>query len=214
MAQLPPSTVPRYHFGFVAASLRPELARIVAEIYIKEGSWADAKARVLASNALQCRTPSSAARMEREIRLRLSTLTPDQIARLTSAAAPDRAALSWLAAFKHSAFLFDFAADVLRDKVSSLDFVFRNSDYETFVDNKAAAHPEVAQLRESSRKKIRQVLMNMLVEAGLIVGNGKTTLVQRTPLSHAVRDQIVADDPNWLAGFLFTDAEIGELRCR
>ena len=152
--------------------------------------------------------------MEQELRLRLTTLTPAQLALLVAVAGPDRAALSWLAAMKHSAFLFDFAADVLRDKLASLDRSLRYSDYETYVESRTTAHAEVARLSDSSRNKVRQILMNMLVEAGLVVSQGKIATVQRPPLSPAVRDAVVADDPIWLAGFLLTDAEIEALRCR
>ena len=207
----PPS---RYSFGFMAASLRPELARIVAEIYLAEGTWAATRARVLASNALQCRTAQSSRRMEQELRIRLTTLTREQLTLLAIAAGPDLAALSWLATIKHSAFLFDYAADVLRDKLASLDRVLRYSDYETFVDTRTAAHPELAGLSDSSRNKVRQILMNMLLEAGLVVGRGQGAQVNRPPLSSAVLAAVVADDSRWLAGFLFTDAEIGALRCR
>lgn len=202
----------RYGFGFMAVSLRPELASIVAEIYLAEGTWAGAKARVLGSNALQCRTAPTARRMEQELRLRLTTLTPEQLALLAVAAGPDRAALSWLATIKHSAFLFDFAADVLRDKLATLDHVLRYSDYETFVDTRTAEHPELAELSASSRNKVRQILMNMLVEAGLVGGRGQAALVHRPAVGPAVLDVIVADDTTWLAGFLFTDVEIGALR--
>jgi hypothetical protein len=68
-----------YHLSFTAASLRPELARIVAEYYLELGNWDLSKERILSSNALQCRSASSAIRLERELRQRLETLTVDQI---------------------------------------------------------------------------------------------------------------------------------------
>ena len=204
----------RYSFGFMGASLRPDLARIVAEIYLQERTWDGTRARVLSANSLQCRTVSTARRMEQELRLRLSTLTAEQLRLLAVAAGPDRAALSWLATLKHATFVFDFAADVLRDKLAPLDDVLRYSDYESFVDTRTAAHPELAQLSDSSRHKVRQILMSMLVEAGLLVGRGPSAVVQRLPLGPAVLNAVVADDARWLAGFLFSDVEIGVLRCR
>lgn len=60
----------------MGASLRPELARIVAEHYLAaDGDWDAAKNLILSSNALQCRTTRSALRMERELRQRVNTLT-------------------------------------------------------------------------------------------------------------------------------------------
>ncbi len=51
-----------YNLSFTAASLRPELARIVVECYLTAGSWDRAKEQILRSNALQCRSTSSAIR--------------------------------------------------------------------------------------------------------------------------------------------------------
>ena len=72
-----------YNLSLTAASLRPELARIIAEYYLELGDWDLAKHRTLTSNALQCRSASSAVRLERELRQRLETLTIDQITLLT-----------------------------------------------------------------------------------------------------------------------------------
>ena len=45
-----------FSLSFTAASLRPELARIVADCYLKAGDWGTAKKQVLSENALQCRS--------------------------------------------------------------------------------------------------------------------------------------------------------------
>lgn len=204
----------RYNFGFIGASLRPNLACVVAEVFLEEGSWEATRARVLATNALQCRTRLTLHRMEHELRLRLSKLSPAQLQLLITAAGPDRVAMAWLAALKQSTFLFDFAAEVLRDKLAGSDRVFRYSDYESFIDTHTLTHPELGELRPSTRLKIRQMLMNMLTEAGLLHGGRKTVIVQRPPMGSAVLDAIVTDDARWLAGFLYTDNEVEVLRCR
>lgn len=204
----------RYSFGFLGASLRPDLARVVAEIFVEEGSWEATRARVLATNALQCRTRQTLRRMEQELRLRLSTLTPVQVQILVSAAGPDRVAMVWLATLKQSTFLFDFAAEVLREKLVGTDRVLRYSDYESFLDTHTLTHPEIGNLKPSTRAKLRQMLMHMLTEAALIHGGRKAVLVQRPPMGSAVLTAIVADDARWLAGFLYTDDEVETLRCR
>ena len=107
-----PGTRAPYNLSFTAASLRPDLARIVAEAYLAVQDWDLAKGRVLSSNALQCRTAGGAERQEREMRLRLKCLTHDQLMLLAHATAEDRAAIAWLAAVKHIGFAFEFAAEV------------------------------------------------------------------------------------------------------
>lgn len=204
----------RYSFGFLGVSLRPDLARVVAEIFVEEGSWEATRARVVATNALQCRTRLTLRRMEQELRLRLSTLTPAQLHLLITASGPDRVAVAWLASLKQSAFLLDFASEVLREKLAGSDHVLRFSDYEAFFDHHSVTHPELGNLRPSTRAKLRQILMHMLTEAALIHGGRKAVLVQRSPIGSSVLDAIVADDARWLAGFLYTDEEVEALRCR
>lgn len=203
--------VNRYNLSFTAASLRPELARIVAEYYLETGDWAATKERVLSSNALQSRSASSAVRLESEFRQRLANLTRDQMTLLAHSTADDRAAIAWLAALKHIQFVFDFAAEVMRDKLAAHDPVLRHSDYETYVENRSASHPELARLTASSKNKIRQVLMRMLGEAGLLEPGSALGAIRRPLLSPAVLQAVTADSPRWLSGFLVPDAEMGDL---
>lgn len=201
----------RYNLSFTAASLRPEMARTVAECYLEVGDWDLAKERILSSNALQCRTASSAERQERELRQRLQRLTAEQMWLLVRSTAEDRAAMAWLAALKNISFAFDFASEVLREKLAVHDPVLRLSDYETYVEHKSAAHPELTQLATISKSKIRQVLLRMLREAGLLGAGGTLGTIQRPVLSPGVTRAVVADSPHWLAGFLVPDTEIGRL---
>jgi len=198
-----------YNLSFTAASLRPELARIVAECYLKLGSWDLTKDHVLRSNALQCRSTSSAVRLERELRRRLMRLTEDELAILAGENADDRAAIAWLATLKHTPLAFEFATEVLREKLAMHDRVLRRSDYEAFLDSKSLIHSGLNHLKASSRSKIKQVLLLMLSEAGLLSVGTALGTIQRPVLSSAVLRAIKADRPRWLAGFLFSDAEIG-----
>lgn len=197
-----------YNLSFTAASLRPELSRILAELYLTSGSWTNAKELALTSNALQARTPSSAKRLERELRQRLQLLTDSQLHLLAHSSADDRAAMSWLAMLKYNAFAYEFAVEVLREKVDSHDHVLRPSDYEGFFERKAAEHPELASLASTTRSKVRSVLLRCLIEAGLLTDGAGLGTVQRPVTSPAARDAIAEDSPAWLAGFLGSDREV------
>ena len=198
-----------YNLSFTAASLRPELARLVAECYLELGNWDRVKEQILRSNMLQSRSTSSAIRMERELRQRLQLLTQDEIALLTGGNADDRAAMAWLATLKHSQFVFEFATEVLREKLAIRDQVLRRSDYEAFVEGKSLIHGSLNQLKASSKSKIRQVLMLMLSEAGLLGNGASLGTIQRPVLSSEGLRAIDADSRHWLSGFLFPDSEIG-----
>ncbi len=87
---------PAYSFGFTAASLRPELVGTIAEYFFRLGSWEKTKRAVLAANALQARSPASSVRMERELRLRMQTLSPDQLSLAHRSTTDVRTCLAWL----------------------------------------------------------------------------------------------------------------------
>lgn len=201
-----------YNLSFTAASLRLDLTRIVAEAYATTGDWEAAKEHVLSHNALQARSASSAIRMERELRQRLQTLTDEQLRLITSAPSDSAMAMAWLAACKYSAFIFDFAAQVLRAKLELLDPVLRPSDYEAFVTAQSLEHPELVELSPSTQAKIRTVLMTMLREVNILVPDRQDLLIQRPVIPAEVLAAILSDNRRWLAGFLVPDAEIAALR--
>jgi hypothetical protein len=116
--------------------------------------------------------------------------------------------MAWLAALKHIRFVFEFAAEVLRDKLATYDPILRPSD-EAYVDIKSVFHSELALLSSVSRSKVRQVLLRMLREVGLLLSGSAWGTIQRPVLSPAVLKVITADNSGWLAGFLVPDTEIG-----
>jgi len=195
-----------------AASLRPELVRIIAEIFLVCEDWGETKQRVLSGNALQARTPSTGSRMERELRPRLQTLSRGQIEILAYAPADSCRAIAWLSVLKHSAFVFAFSAEILRDKIETLDPILRPSDYENFAVAQAATHPELGNLTASTKGKIRRVVMAMLREAGILSEAGKGFALQRPVIPADALSAILEDNRRWLAGFLVPDDEIATLR--
>ena len=180
----------------------------VAEIYLRLGSWDLAKEEVLRTNALQCRSAVSSNRLEREIRPRLQKLTTDQISAIASATAQSRICLSWLAAVKHSTFLFDFAAETLRGKLEQHDYPLRESDYRRFIEEKKATHPELSRITDSSLGKVRRVLLAMLREMEILTEGEGLGLIRRPVVPTEVEALIRADDPRLLAAFLVPSLEI------
>ena len=150
--------------------------------------------------------------MEREIRPRLELLTRDQLVLLAGGTSEERAAMAWLAAIKYAALVWEFASDVLRSKLAAFDTVLRPSDYTNFIAARLPSHPELEAITESSRKKIRRFLLLMLMEAGLLNKEKGGHLIARPVQTQRVIDSIVADDPKFLTGFLWTDDEIVSIR--
>lgn len=203
-----PSSPQSYGFGFTAASLRPELLLIIAERFLQTASWERTKESILAANELQCRSATSAQRLERELRPRLQTLSRRQLELLVASGADTRISLAWLAAVKHSAFLYDFAAEALRPKLEQHDYVLRESDYRRFIEEKTPSHPELVKLSPTTTGKIRRVLFAMLRETGILLKGDEIGSLQRPVVPREVELSIREENPAWLAAYLVPESEI------
>ena len=202
---------PRYCLSFTAAGLRPELAAVIAAIHLEEqGDWARTKAAVLERNALQARSASTGKRLESELRQRLQCLNIPQVQLLARGTSDERSAMAWLAVLKRIQIAADLTREVLLVKLSSLDTVLRRSDMTAFYENCEREHPELAALAASSQQKVRSALLQMLRDAGLLVGKpgkgGTLGSVQRPLVSPQVQAVLEDDDPSLLVGFLLSSA--------
>jgi hypothetical protein len=202
---------PRYCLSFTAAGLKPELAAVIAGIHLEEqGDWARTKAAVLERNALQARSASTGKRLESELRQRLQCLNTPQVQLLARGTSDERSAMAWLAVLKRIQIAADLTREVLLVKLSSLDPVLRRSDMTAFYENCEREHPELAALAASSQQKVRSALLQMLRDAGLLVGKpgkgGTLGSVQRPLVSPQVQAVLEDDDPSLLVGFLLSSA--------
>ncbi|RYD29166.1 MAG: DUF1819 family protein [Verrucomicrobiaceae bacterium] len=200
-----------YSLSLTAASLRAEMMRLQAALYLETEDWERVKREVLSTNAFQCRTTGSLIRLERELRTRIQHLTLPQIRLLADSTWEARTAMAWLAACKHMEFVRAFATDVLRGKLEIHDPVLRLSDYRAYVEDQAAIHPALERLTPASREKIRQRLLFMLGEAGLLIKGEGLGRISRPAMPPSVMAAIREDHPRWLACFLVPDSEISRL---
>jgi len=180
---------------------------VIAGVHLEvEGNWALTRAAVLERNALQARSAKSSKVLETELRQRLQCLTAPQLQLLAQGTSDERSAMAWLAVLKRIQIAADLTRQVLVNKLSSQDPVLRRSDMAAFYEDCERDHPELAALAPSSQQKVRSALLQMLRDAGLLVGKGGKggTLgkVQRPLLSPQVQELVTSDDPALLAGFL------------
>ncbi len=180
---------------------------MIARIHIdEEGDWDRTKAAVLERNALQARSAKSSKVLETELRQRLQCLTAPQLQLLAQGTSDERSAMAWLAVLKRIQIAADLTRQVLVRKLSSQDPVLRRSDMAAFYEDCERDHPELAALALSSQQKVRSALLQMLRDAGLLVGKagqgGTLGTVQRPLLSPQAQELVSSDDPALLAGFL------------
>ena len=196
----------RYCLSFTAAGLRSDLAGVIAGIYLEEGDWTRTKAAVLERNALQARSTNSGKRLESELRQRLQQLSASQLELLAQGSSDERCAMAWLAALKRIPIAQELTQTLLTDKLDGPDPVLRRSDMAAFFEVCEREHPELGALAPSSSQKVRSALLQMIRDAGLLLGKagkgGTLGTVQRPLLSPQVQELLMKDDPALLSWFL------------
>ena len=188
-----PAALSRYALSFTSGALLMREALVAAPIYLREHDWARVRELIEADNLLQSRTRSSGFRLAREVAQRLAVLADDEIELLIHATASERGHLMWVAACRRYDLIGEFAEAVLRERFLILASTVTYDEFDSFVRGKALWHEEVADLKDSTSRKLRSTVFRMLVEAGLLTDDGQ---IVQAVLSTRVADALSARTPS------------------
>ncbi len=199
----------KYILSYTSTSLSAYESEIMANLYQESHDWLVVRKSVVDEDVLQKDTLATRKRKFTELRKRLETLTPEQLSFYTQATSADVKYLAMLSCFKLYQFIYDFASQVIRNKLLLFDFQILNSDYESFYDSKRVAFDNLNTISEMTQKKLKQVMFKMFEQSGLI-DSVKIRQIQKPYLSEELITLIVQDDPKYLSAFLYSDNEIND----
>ena len=157
----------RYALSFTSGGLLLREADEVASVYLCERDWGKVRQVVIEGNLLQTRTTSSSVRVTRETIQRLSVLGDAELELLADSSLTERCHLMWVAACRRYELIGDFAEEVLRERYLLLTPTLSADHFDRFITGKSLWHPELEELKASTRTKLRQNVFRMLHEAGL-----------------------------------------------
>ncbi|WP_036961065.1 DUF1819 family protein [Pseudoclavibacter soli] len=187
-----PDSHDHYALAFTSGALLTRETGIAAPLYLDSHDWGDVRVRLSTDNLLQTRTASSAKRLARETVQRLTVFTDPELELLVEASPSERSLLLWVAACRRYAFIGEFAEEVVRERFLLLTPSLSYPEFDSFISGKALWHPELAELKESTVKKLRATVFLMLTEAGILV-DGQ---IQQAVLSERVREALDARQPS------------------
>ena len=163
----------RYALSFTSGALLGREAVIVSPLYVHERDWSIVRAIIERDNLLQARTSASSQRFAREIVQRLAVLTDAEIELLVEATATERGHLLWAAACRRYELIGEFAEEVVRERFLLLASTLTYEDFDSFLRGKTLWHPELAELKNSTLRRLRSNVFRMLNEAGLLSDSGQ-----------------------------------------
>ncbi|MEQ7008504.1 DUF1819 family protein [Actinopolymorpha sp. B17G11] len=186
-------TASRYKLSFTTGALLMREAMIAAPLYLGERDWHKVRAVIEDNNLMQARTVASGRRLAREVVQRLAALTNDEIRLLVDATATERSHLLWVAACRHYNLIGEFAEEVVRERFLLLAATLGYEDFDSFLRGKALWHDELANLKDSTLRRLRSNIFRMLVEAGLL---SEDYCILQAVLSTRVSDALSARTPS------------------
>ena len=114
-----------------------------------------------------------------EIKLRLSTLSKEELGLLAESDFSNQKLIAYLSCCRVYAYLRDFVTEVMMEKVALYDYQLTDRDYIAFFNRKCIDHLELEVLADSTKAKIKQVIFKILQQSGLIDGvQSKNIVIQ------------------------------------
>lgn len=162
----------RYALSFTTGGLLARESTLIAQEQLRLDDWAATRAHVVSGNVLQARTMSSSIRLVRESTQRLSALAFRELEYLVEASPTERRHIMWVAACRRYRFIGEFAEEVLRERFLLMNPTLHRDDFERFWAGKSLWHPELDDVKRSSKEKLRQNLFRMMQEADLLTEDG------------------------------------------
>lgn len=165
-----------YRLSFTFGGLLFPETVVIAGRFREVPDWDVLKKEAKQGELLRKSRETSRYRYFREIRDRLSHAWPFELD-LLATEGPGARYAAFAICGRHYRLVGDFVREVIRDKVAMGDDRVGFSDYYHFLEQKYPLHPELAELSETTRAKLRQVTFRMLTE-GLLLEKGREHLLR------------------------------------
>jgi Putative inner membrane protein (DUF1819) len=158
----------RYKADITAGALKLPESRLIAELlllHVDAVGWKDA---IVTRNVLQARNPATARRLTRLIRGRLETMGPDlwKLVRDGNGSVATHAVFA--AAVKRSQLLGDFLEIVVSEQYRLFSSKLSNKLFADYLESCRERDPEMPQWNETTRRRLRSSVFQMLAQAGYI----------------------------------------------
>jgi hypothetical protein len=158
----------RYKADITAGALKLPESRLIADLLLRhvdaEG-WKDA---IVTTNVLQARNPATARRLTRLIRGRLETMGPDLWRLIRDGKGSVAAHATFAAAVKHSQLLGDFLEIVVSEQYRLFSTKLSNKLFADYLESCRERDPEMPQWNETTCRRLRSSVFQMLAQAGYI----------------------------------------------
>jgi hypothetical protein len=168
--------MPRYNAEISAGSLMLTESRRISSLLLTHPSEAEWEHALKVENILQKNTPATAYRQAQLIRKRLVTLDEEGWKLIAEGEMEVAIQLLLVAAIKHSRLLEDFMRDVYAKQLRRMELALSGHLWDAFWVECAHRDGEIERWSASTKEKLFQVIIRILVEAKYLDTSRKMNL--------------------------------------
>ena len=165
----------KYRLSFGTGNAYINESNLILKRYLENKDWKETAKYSFENNILQTNTLSSAKRIFREISLRLKSLSRQEQEFLIGSNYVDQSILIWISICRTYKFIGDFASMIISEKLNSYQLELDYKDFNYFYEQQKVFHEELNSLKDSTRKKLRQVIFRIMKDLNIISKNKDIT---------------------------------------
>ena len=158
----------KYRLSFGTGNAYINESNLILKKYLENKDWRETEKYSIENNILQTNTLSSSKRIFREISLRLKSLSQQEQEFFIRSNYVDQSILIWISICRTYKFIGDFASIIISEKFSSYQLEIEYSDFNYFFEKQQVLHEELRTLKDSTRKKLRQVIFRIMKDLNII----------------------------------------------
>ena len=158
----------KYRLSFGTGNAYINESNLILKKYLENKDWKETEKYIIENNILQTNTFSSAKRVFREISLRLKSLSNEEQEFFIRSNYVDQSILIWISICRTYKFIGDFSSMIISEKFSSYQIELDYNDFNYFYEQQKVFYEELNSLKDSTRKKLRQVFFKIMKDLNII----------------------------------------------
>ena len=165
----------KYRLSFGTGNAYINESNLILKKYLENKDWRETEKYSIENNILQTNTFSSLKRIFREISLRLKSLSQQEQEFFIRSNYLDQSILIWIAICRTYKFIGDFSSMIITEKFNSYQSELNYNDFNYFYEQQKVFHEELNSLKDSTRKKLRQVIFRIMKDLNIISNTNEIT---------------------------------------
>ena len=158
----------KYRLSFGTGNAYINESNLILKKYLEIKDWKETEKYSIENNILQTNSLSSTKRIFREISLRLKSLSNEEQEFFIRSNYVDQSILIWISICRTYKFIGDFSSMIISEKFNSYQLEIEYSDFNYFFEKQQVLHEELRTLKDSTRKKLRQVIFRIMKDLNII----------------------------------------------